>query len=304
MDTFSVFVPNLLPKKEPFIPGKRSCKGCGKAIATRLAAKAVLDTFTGTVPPICTDTAASLPFAYSQFETTAVIRTCCEELHERAIQIARQSSTLSQTLSKPVFVVSRRVFKENPLALTDFISQEHSVLCLCLDNEYYLSDDITRTGPQPLIVNEVSHRPSSDDIKRMLQEKNNPLGIYEKRFSYYATACPSYPFDLIEKVRKGLKISGNAFILILTPCPTGWIFPPRLTKQVGYRAIQTAYFPLYETQNGQLRLTQQPQKIAPLYQYLSLQRRFFTFPADAMQYLQDAVVQHYDKLLTLHKRSA
>ena len=31
-----------------------------------------------------------------------------------------------------------------------------------------------------------------------------------------ATACPSYPFDLIEKVQSGLKSPGNAFILVMT----------------------------------------------------------------------------------------
>lgn len=303
MDSFSAFVPNLLPKNEPFIPGRRSCKGCGKAIATRIAAKAVYEISIGTIPMMYSDTSGSYSFPYDQFDTTVMIRQCIKQLRERSIHTARRSGVLEQSNQKVVFVIDRRVFTQHPLVLADFMSQEQGMLCLCLDNEFYLHEIITRSGPQPLIVNEVPHRFSAGDIERVFQEKNNPLGTCEELCSYYATACPSFPFDLIEKVRKGLSISGNAFILILTPCPTGWIFPPRLTKQVGYRAVQTGYFPLYEKQNGKLRLTQQPKKIAPLYDYLSLQKRFFTFPAAMMQYLQDAVLQYYNNLITLHKGS-
>ena len=40
------------------------------------------------------------------------------------------------------------------------------------------------------------------------------------------------------------------YIHILSPCPTGWRFPERMTPNVGRLAVETKYYPLYEIRNG------------------------------------------------------
>jgi len=42
---------------------------------------------------------------------------------------------------------------------------------------------------------------------------------------YVATACSSYPFDLMEKVEKAKSIHGPSYIHILSICPTDGGFP-------------------------------------------------------------------------------
>jgi pyruvate ferredoxin oxidoreductase beta subunit len=300
MDRFSVYAPQLLPKDENFIAGRRSCKGCGKALASRLASKAVSSAqspprFKGPSPAA---SAAEHRYAYDRLATDALINKYFAEMHALNASLAAQSHSRHRCIPKPVIAVNRQIFMHDYLALASVFESDQKALYLCLDNESYITDFIAKTGPQPLIVNEAPHPVSDGELHEIIQEKNAPGAITETHFSYMATACPSVPFDLIEKVHKGLSCTGNAFILILTPCPTGWIFPPRLSKQVGLAAVQTGYFPLYEKDCNGLRLTvRENGQRRPLQQYLALQKRFFTLPPGLIPRLQAEVDLFYNELL-------
>lgn len=298
MDRFSVYVPQLLPKDESFIAGRRSCKGCGKALASRIASKAVISAQS---PSKITTQAVSFAkhrYAYDSLATDSLISDYLFDMNTLNTSLAEQSRSHHHGIPKPVIAVNRQIFIRDYLALSSVFESNQTALYLCLDNETYITEFITKTGPQPLVVNEALHPVSDREIMEIIREKNAPSIITEEHFSYIATACPSLPFDLIDKVQKGLSCSGNAFILILTPCPTGWIFPPRFSKQIGLAAIQTGYFPLYERDANGLRLTTRASaQRKPLQQYLALQKRFFTLPADLIPRFQDAVDQFYDEFL-------
>ncbi len=50
----------------------------------------------------------------------------------------------------------------------------------------------------------------------------------------------------MEKIKKALTVNGTAFISVLTPCPTAWLFKPELTAHLGDLAVNTGFYPLYE----------------------------------------------------------
>jgi pyruvate/2-oxoacid:ferredoxin oxidoreductase beta subunit len=91
---------------------------------------------------------------------------------------------------------------------------------------------------------------------------------------YVATACSCFPDDLRKKVTEAKKIKGTKYIHILSPCPTGWRFPERLTPNIGRLAVETRYFPLYEIrEGGKVRITHNPKNL-PVEDYLLAQGRF------------------------------
>jgi len=200
-------------------------------------------------------------------------------------------------MTKPVITINRTVFEKDHLAFCSTFSSAYKALYVCLDNESYLADFIERVAPPQFIINESAHSVSDKDTADIVRKKNYFLESIEEFFSYIATACPGYPFDLIEKVRRGLACKGNAFILVLTPCPTGWIFPPRLTQKVGRAAVHTGYFPLWEKEHGRFRLTYIPEKLKPLPHYIALQKRFLPLTDKVITCLQTAVQQQYNDLL-------
>jgi len=103
---------------------------------------------------------------------------------------------------------------------------------------------------------------SSALITRRLREagptvfkKMFPAAAVARGFQYVATACPSYPFDLIDKVRRGMESEGNSYIHILSPCPVGWDYESEMSVAIGRLAVESMVFPLYEVVAGTYRLT-------------------------------------------------
>ena len=114
---------------------------------------------------------------------------------------------------------------------------------------------------------------------------------------YVATACPSYPFDMMDKVAKGLAKAGPAYIQVLSVCPTGWRCPPELSVEIGRLAIQTGIFPLYEIEDGKYKLNVKISRFKPVSEYLKLQGRFRHLSEETIDEIQGRVEQEYAKLM-------
>lgn len=115
--------------------------------------------------------------------------------------------------------------------------------------------------------------------------------------SYAATACPSHPFDLIEKVTRAWNANGSAYLHILCPCPIAWGFAPEFTVKVGRAAIESRLFPLYEITDGYYRFTSSVPNPRPITQYLRMQERFDGIRGKKADTLQAEVVQAYSALI-------
>ena len=128
-------------------------------------------------------------------------------------------------------------------------------------------------------------------------EKTYISNAAEKGFNYLATASPSYPFDLYDKIKKAVESSGNAYIHILTPCPQGWKFDTEYTVKIGYWAVESRSFPLYEIESGTYRLTVDVPKPRPVADYLKAQKRFDDLSEKDIQKAQTRVEDEYKNLL-------
>ena len=113
---------------------------------------------------------------------------------------------------------------------------------------------------------------------------------------YVATACPSYPFDLMAKVEKGVSTPGPAYIHILSVCPTGWRCAPDLTVRIGRLAVETGIFPLYEIENGKYKLSIDLPQLRPVRDYLKLQGRFRHLSEEKVLEIQNRVNVDYARL--------
>ena len=109
---------------------------------------------------------------------------------------------------------------------------------------------------------------------------------------YVATANPSYPFDLMEKVKKGLAAKGPAYIQVLSACPTGWGCAAELSIKIGRLAAKTGIFPLYEVENGKYRITVDFPKLLPITEYTGLQKRFRHLNPEILEQIQQKVTEN------------
>ena len=128
-------------------------------------------------------------------------------------------------------------------------------------------------------------------------EKPMPSVAVAEGFNYVATASPSYPFDLFDKVKRGWETEGNAYIHMLCPCPQEWKFDPDLTVKMGMWAVESRVFPLYESGGGMSQLTVSVPKPRSVESYLKVQKRFEKLSAEECAKAQARVESEYNKLV-------
>jgi pyruvate ferredoxin oxidoreductase beta subunit len=133
-------------------------------------------------------------------------------------------------------------------------------------------------------------------IGQVTWKKNMPAIAVAHDIPYVATACHSYPFDLMAKVAKAVATKGPSYVHILSVCPTGWRCPGNLTVRIGRLAVETGMFPLYEVENGRYKLSFDFPKLRPVTDYLKLQGRFRHLSEGIVDKIQQRINAEYTRL--------
>ena len=135
-----------------------------------------------------------------------------------------------------------------------------------------------------------SERP--DDLK-----KNMPAIAAAHGIPYVATACPSYPLDLITKVKKASAIDGPSYLHILERLSIGLGHTLRHHCQNRASGCRKRIFPLYEIENGKLQITVAVEKLIPVERYLQPQTRFRHLQPETIAVIRERVKQNWQELL-------
>jgi len=161
-----------------------------------------------------------------------------------------------------------------------------------------MNTGIQRSGATPFGASTTTEPAGSASFGKKAWKKNVPEIMVAHNLPYVATACPSYPIDFMNKVKKARKIKGPSYIHCLSVCPTGWRLPPEQCIKAGRLAVETGVFPLYEVENGKYRITvEMPEKLRPVEDYIKIQGRFRHLSADEIKMIQEKVAQEHNKLL-------
>ncbi len=287
--------------REYFAPGHRACVGCGEALAVRLALKAlgenvVIATATGCIEIISSclpQTSWRVPWIHTLFENTAAV-TSGIEAGFKALQ--RKEELPSKRIYCVAMAGDGGTSDIGIQALSGALERGHDFLYLCYDNEAYMNTGIQRSSATPYGAFTTTAPPGKLSIGQITWKKNMVAIVAAHDIPYVATACPSYPFDLIDKVRKGAEIKGPAYVHILSPCPTGWRYSTEQTIEIGKLAVETGIFPLYEVEEGKYKMNVDRPELKPIREYLELQGRFRHLPDEEIEKIQQRVEKEYHKV--------
>ena len=301
MEKYAVYVPRLIPKKELFAPGHRACIGCAEALAVRLACKAlgqnvIVTNATGCVEIISSQlpyTSWRVPWMHTLFENTAAVASGIEAGLKAMV---RKGRCAEQDVKVVAMAGDGGTSDIGLQALSGALERGHDFLYICFDNEAYMNTGIQRSSATPYGASTTTSPAGKVSIGQFTWKKNMPAIVVAHDAPYVATACPSYPFDLMDKVKKGLDTPGPAYVHILSVCPTGWRCLPDLSVRIGRLAVETGIFPLYEVENGQYKLSFDFPKLRPVTDYLKLQGRFGHLSPDDISKIQTRVTEEYEKL--------
>ncbi|UCC90613.1 MAG: pyruvate synthase subunit beta [Dehalococcoidia bacterium] len=301
MEKYAVFVPKLVTKKENFAPGHRACVGCGEALAVRLACKAlgqnvIIVTATGCMEVVSSPlpyTSWCVPWIHTLFENTGAVASGIEAGLK---VIMRKGKCLAKEINVVAMAGDGGTSDIGLQALSGALERGHDFLYICLDNEAYMNTGIQRSSSTPYGASTTTAPAGKMSIGQVTWKKNMPAIAAAHDIPYVATACPSYPFDMMAKVAKGAAIHGPAYVHILSVCPTGWRSATNLTIRIGRLAVETGIFPLYEVENDKYKLSIDLPRLRPVQDYLKLQGRFRHLSEETINEIQYRVSEEYAKL--------
>jgi pyruvate ferredoxin oxidoreductase beta subunit len=181
-------------------------------------------------------------------------------------------------------------------ALSGAMERGHDFIYVCFDNEAYMNTGIQRSSSTPFGASTTTSPAGKVVPGQTTWKKNMPEIAAAHNIPYVATACSSYPFDLMEKVKKAAAIEGPAYVHVLSVCPTGWRLPPELAIHAGRLAVETGMFPLYEVEHGRYQLNSDFHELRPIEEYLKIQGRFRHLTPEMIEGIQKRVQEEYEKL--------
>jgi len=301
MQNYGIYIPRLVTKEELFAPGHRACIGCGEALAVRLAVKAlgrntVIANATGCMEIVSSPlptTSWRVPWIHTLFENTAAVASGIES----GLKVLMKKGRIDQQNINVVAMAGDGGTSDIGIqALSGAMERGHNFTYICFDNEAYMNTGIQRSSSTPFGASTTTSPAGKVSIGQFSWKKNLPAIAVAHNIPYVATACPSYPFDLMAKVEKAAATPGPAYVHILSVCPTGWRSPTDLTVRIGRLAVETGVFPLYEVEEGKYKLSFDFPELKPITEYMKLQGRFRHLSDDIIAKIQQRVTAEYAAL--------
>jgi pyruvate ferredoxin oxidoreductase beta subunit len=301
MDNIGVYAARVAPKFDGLAPGHRACIGCGEALAVRIAMKAmgpniIIANATGCMEVISSQLPATgwdVPWIHTLFENNSAVASGIES----ALKVLERKGKIQGRGTKVVAMGGDGATSDIGFqALSGALERGHDFLYLMFDNEAYMNTGIQRSSATPWGASTTTSPAGKKSIGQKTQKKNMAAIVAAHEIPYVATACPSYPFDMMEKVKKGLAVNGPAFINVFSVCPTGWRSAVDLSVRLGRLAVQTGVFPLYEVVNGKYKITVEPSPMRPVQDYLKPQGRFRHLSESDVKEIQERTIREYNML--------
>jgi len=306
----------LVKKKPLLLPGHRLCAGCAAGVVARLVMAATRKPTVVTIATGCLEVATTIypytswavPWVHSAFENAAATASGIEA----GFKALKKRGLIKDVPDVIAFGGDGGTIDIGLQALSGAVERGHDFLYILYDNEAYMNTGIQRSGGTPYAA-WTTTTPAGKVVPGKPQWRKPIAHVVASHgpHVYVATASPAYWRDLVTKVRKGLEWEGPAFIHVISPCPRGWRFPPDMTIYIAKLAVQTCFFPLWEYEKGEYKLSppsmvyaRAPEKKLPVEEYLKLQGRFRHLfkpvkREELIKRIQETVDYEWERLLRL-----
>jgi len=301
VEQLNVYASRLISKKEFFAPGHRACQGCAEALAVRYVAKAlgsnvVVASATGCMEIISSPlpfTNWRVPWIHVAFENAAAVASGAEAGTRALVRKGKLPDKGTVFLGMGGDGATSDIGLQ---ALSGAFERRHNFVYVCYDNEAYMNTGIQRSSSTPFGASTTTSPAGKVKQGQFSWKKNMAEIAIAHNAPYVATACSSYPFDLMEKIQKAARTPGPAYVHILSICPTGWRVPADRAIWIGRLAVESRVFPLYEVVHGKYRMTVETADPRPVEEYLKVQGRFRHLTPDLIKRIQKRVDIEYKRL--------
>ena len=295
----------LAQKENFFESGHRMCSGCGAPIVVKMVLMAseypvVASNATGCLEVsscISEYTAWKIPWIHTAFENAAATLSGVEAMYKAW----KKQGLIDEKVKFIAFGGDGGTYDIGFQSLSGAMERGHDMVYVCYDNGAYMNTGIQRSSATPRGANTTTSPAGSQSAGKKQGRKDLTRIMAAHNIPYVAQASPSNWRDLMTKARKAIALDGPAFLNVLSPCNRGWRSQTNDAIDLCKKAVETCYWPLYEIENGELKVNSTPKEKKPLEEFLKPQGRFrhlFTPENEAvLKELQEDVDREWNRLL-------
>ncbi|GBE33582.1 pyruvate synthase subunit PorB [bacterium BMS3Bbin06] len=268
----------LSKQEELLTGGHRLCSGCGAPIAIRQVLHAaevpiVAANATGCLEVSTTIypySAWKIPWIHSAFENAAATISGVEAMYKAL----KRKGKIDRKIKFIAFGGDGGTYDIGLQSLSGAVERGHDFVYICYDNGAYMNTGIQRSSATPLGANTTTSPAGKIRQGKLRPRKNLTKIMAAHNIPYAAQATPAHWRDLMTKVRKALEVDGPAYIAIFAPCNRGWRTPTNNAIELCRLAADTCFWPIYEYENGKLKINYRPKEKKPVTEFLKTQGRF------------------------------
>lgn len=270
----------LAKKDELFSGGHRLCAGCGIPPIVRLILRSTESDVVASAATGCLEvgttiypyTAWRIPWIHSAFENSAATITGVETAYRAMKKRGRIPS--DKDIKFIAFGGDGGTYDIGLQSLSGALERRHNFLYVCYDNGAYMNTGIQRSSATPFLSNTTTSPVGEVIPGKQEWRKDLTRIVVAHNIPYAAQASPHNWADLSKKAEKALKTKGPTFLNVMSPCPLGWYTRSEDSIKLAKLSVDTCYWPLYEVEEGVLRITYKPKEKKPLEEWLKPQGRF------------------------------
>jgi len=290
----------LSHRPERLSPGHRLCAGCAASIIVRQILLAIDEPVVLTNATGCLEVATTIypytawrvPWMHNAFENSA---STAAGIEAALRSLVRQGKIEDRGIKIIAFGGDGGTYDIGLQALSGVLERGHKMMYVCYDNGAYMNTGIQRSSATPYGANPTTS-PAGKVIPGKQQFRKDLAAIaVAHHIPYAAQASPSNWRDLMKKARKGANADGPAFLNVLSSCNRGWRHEPEKTVEIMKLAIDSCYWPLFEVEDGEWRLTYKPKEKLPIEKWLETQGRFRHLFRPENRHVIDELQAHVDK---------
>jgi pyruvate ferredoxin oxidoreductase beta subunit len=290
----------LAKKQDRLAPGHRLCAGCSAPIIVRQMLAAIDDPVVITNATGCLEVSTSLypfsswrvPWMHNAFENAASTISGIEAAYR---SLVRQGKMEERNVKFIAFGGDGGTYDIGIQALSGAVERGHQFLYVCYDNGAYMNTGIQRSSATPFGASTTTS-PAGKVIPGKQQFRKDLTAIMAAHnIPYVAQAAPSRWRDLMQKTRKAVNCGGPAFMNVLASCMRGWRHGTDETIEMTQLAVDTCFWPLYEVDNGEWRLSYRPKEKKPVEEWLERQGRFRHVFRPENRHMVDKLQQEVDR---------
>lgn len=255
-------------------PGNTNCAGCGMSLGLRWLEEALNGEMPLMVIPACCGIVTAGAFPTTAYGAPTVASTFASA-PAVATGIAAVNELNKETAPVVCWTGDGGTYDIGMATLSAAAERNESMLYFCYDNEIYGNTGGQRSSATP--EGAVTSTTTSGKAER---KKDIMAIMAAHRIPYAATLSLAHREDFLRKIALARQVKGFKFLLMLSPCPTGWKSEPERSVELIRQAVSCGLFPVYEIFDGvRYRLNVRP-SAESLDDYLRAQRRYAGVAAD------------------------